>query len=368
MKQFQAFIKKEFSHVFRDRKSLLMLFGLPVVMTLLFGFALTNEIKNAKIVVVDYAKDEASQIIIEKLIAGKEFILEESLMDHNQIEDAFKQGDIKLAVVFPANFSSNLAHQKQAQIQVIADATDPNTATALTGYITRIAKMYQQELIQNIKIPYAIDTEVQFFYNPELKASVNYVPGLIALILLLICVQMTAVSIVKEKESGTMEILLVSPFNPFMVLVSKATPYLVLSLVNLTVIILLSIFVLGLPVNGSIPLLYALSTLFIITALALGLLISTSTNSQRSAMLISLMVMLVPTILLTGFMFPLENMPIALQMISNILPSKWYYLIVEAIMIKGLGFAAIWKETLILFVMTLILLFISLRTFKIRLE
>lgn len=368
MKQFQAFIKKEFLHVFRDRKSLLMLFGLPIIMTLLFGFALTNEIRNAKIVVVDYAKDEASQIIIGKLKSSKEFTIQEALINHHQIEEAFKQGNNKLAVVFPTNFSSDLAHQNSAQIQVIADATDPNTATALTGYLTRVVKTYQQERNQNIEMPYTINTEVKFFYNPELKASVNYVPGLIALILLLICVQMTAVSIVKEKEMGTMEILLVSPFNPFMVLISKATPYLVLSLINLTVIILLSIFVLGLPVNGSILLLYGLSTLFIITALSLGLLISTSTNSQRAAMLISLMVMLVPTILLTGFMFPLENMPIPLQVISNILPSKWYYIIVEALMIKGLGFAAIWKETLILFGMTLFLLFISLRTFKIRLE
>lgn len=368
MKQFQAFVKKEFLHVFRDKKTLLMLFGLPIAMTLLFGFALTNEVKNAKIVVVDYAKDEASQQIIEKLKAGKEFIIEEALFSHLEIEESFRRGDIKMAIVFPGTFSSNLAHTGQAQLQVIADATDPNTATALTGYINQVVGTYQQELTPNLMLPYQINTEVKLFYNPELKAAVNYVPGLIALILLLICVQMTSVSIVKEKETGTMEVLLVSPFNPFMVIISKAIPYLILSLGNLTLILVLSVFVLGLPIHGSILLLYLLSTLFIITALSLGLLISTSTASQQSAMLVSLMVMLIPTILLTGFLFPLENMPYALQIAAQFLPSKWYYTIVEAIMIKGLGFAEIWKETLVLLGMTLALLLISIKKFKIRLE
>lgn len=345
-----------------------MLFGLPIAMTLLFGFALTNEIKNAKIVIADYAKDAASQTIIEKLKSGKEFIVEETLLSHLEIEEAFRRGDIKLAIVFPNGFSSDLAHSGQAQLQVVADASDPNTATALTGYIQQVIRGYQQERTPDRVLPHTINTEVKLFYNPELKAAVNYVPGLIALILLLICVQMTSVSIVKEKETGTMEVLLVSPFNPLMVILAKAIPYLILSLANLTLILVLSVFVLGLPINGSIFLLYVLSTLFILTALSLGLLISTSTGSQQAAMLISLMVMLVPTILLTGFLFPLENMPYALQVAARFLPSKWYYTIVESIMIKGLGFMAIWKETLVLGGMTLVLLGISIKKFKIRLE
>lgn len=205
-------------------------------------------------------------------------------------------------------------------------------------------------------------------YNPELKSVVNFVPGVISLILLLVCVLMTSVSIVKEKESGTMEVLLVSPFSPFGVIVSKAVPYLALSLINLTVILLLSIFVLGMPVNGSFLLLYAVSTLFIITALSLGLLISNITTSQQAAMLVSLMGMLVPSILFTGFMFPLENMPYVLQLFANIVPAKWYYIIVKSVMIKGLGFEAIWKETLVLLGMTILLLVVNIRKFKIRLE
>jgi ABC-2 type transport system permease protein len=204
-------------------------------------------------------------------------------------------------------------------------------------------------------------------YNPQLKGVYNFVPGVMALVLMLVCVMMTAVSIVREKEMGTMEILLVSPFKPLMVVISKAIPYLLLSLINVAIILLLSVFVLDLPIHGSLLLLFAESTLFIITCLTIGIFISVKTASQQVAMLISLMGMMLPTILFSGFMFPIENMPVALQVISNIVPAKWFYIIVKSIMIKGLGFSGIWKETLILAGMTLFLLIVSLKTFKIRL-
>lgn len=367
MKQFLTFVKKEFRHVFRDRKTLLMLFGLPIVQIVLFGFALTNEIKNTKIVVCDYAKDIASQKLIEKLEASNNFEIEKSLLRHQQIEDAFKEGKIKLAVIFPSNFNKDLMHLNKAQVQLIADASDPNTANTLTNFATSIIMDYQQQLNANVVIPYRIQPELRMLYNPELKGATNFVPGVMALVLMLVCVMMTSVSIVREKERGTMEILLVSPFHPFLVIVSKAVPYLVLSLLNLVIILLLSVFLLDMPINGSVLLLFAESTLLIITALSLGLLISNTTNSQQTAMLISMMGMMLPTILFAGFMFPLENMPLPLQVISNLVPAKWYYIIVKSIMIKGLGFKSIWKETLILFGMTCILLGISLKKFKIRL-
>jgi ABC-2 type transport system permease protein len=212
-----------------------------------------------------------------------------------------------------------------------------------------------------------IQIETRMIYNPELKGITNFVPGVMALVLMLICVLMTSVSIVREKERGTMEVLLVSPFSPFMVIIAKAVPYFLLSLVNLTVILLLSVFLLDMPIAGSVPLLFAESALLILTALSMGLLISNLTDSQQAAMLISLMGMLLPVMLFTGFMFPLENMPWPLQVISNVVPSKWYYIIVKSIMIKGLGFSAIWKETLILLGMTVLLLIVSLKRFKIRL-
>ncbi len=367
MKQFLTFVKKEFYHVFRDSKTMLMLFGLPIAQILLFGFALTNEIKNSKIIVCDYSKDNSSRQLIDKIEASKYFEIEKSILSHDQIEAAFKEGKIKLAVIFPSNFENDLLHQNKAQIQIIADASDPNLASTLTNYLSIIVMDYNKELLLPNTIPYQIIPEIRMLYNPELKGATNFVPGVMALVLMLVCVLMTSVSIVREKEKGTMEVLLVSPFNPFLVIISKAVPYFFLSIINLIVILLLSVFMLDMPFNGSVLLFFAESSLFIITSLSLGLLISNITASEQAAMLISLMGMLIPTLLLAGFMFPIENMPIPLQIISNIVPARWYYIIVKSIMIKGLGFTAIWKETFILLGMTAFSLTVSFKKFKIRL-
>lgn len=345
----------------RDRKTLFILFGMPVVQILIFGFALSSEVKNAQVMILDEAKDEYSQRIINRIAASSYFEVNQSITHQTQLVEGFKSGRVKLAVVFPANFGKMLMHQKKAQMQLIADGSDPNYATTITNYVRALVQDEQAA-------PYQIRAQVRMLYNPQLKGAPNFVPGVMALVLMLVCVMMTAVSIVKEKETGTMEILLVSPFSPLKVIVAKAVPYLLLSLVNVSTILLLSIFVLDVPVNGSILLLFAESTLFIVTCLSLGIFISIKTGSQQVAMLISLMGMLLPTIIFSGFMFPLENMPMPLQVISNIVPSKWYYIIVKSIMIKGLGFASIWRETLILLGITLVLLTVSLKSFKIRLQ
>jgi ABC-2 type transport system permease protein len=368
MRQFRTFVKKEFIHILRDRKTLFILFGMPISQILIFGFALTNEVKNAKIMVLDYAKDALSMQLTAKIDASRYFEVQQSLSNANQIEQEFKKGKIKMAVVFPAGFSNDLAHSNKAQVQVITDGSDPNAANAIRNYMSSIIEDYQKQLKQNVALPYQIIPEIRMLYNPQLKDAHNFVPGVMALVLMLVCVMMTAISIVKEKETGTMEVLLVSPFKPIMIIITKAFPYLVLSMINVTTILLLSVFVLDLPVNGSIPLLFAESMLFVIACLTLGIFISIKTSSQQVAMLISLVGMLIPTILFSGFMFPIENMPVPLQVISNIIPAKWFYIIVKSIMIKGLGFAAIWKETFILAGMTIILLIVSLKSFKIRLE
>jgi ABC-2 type transport system permease protein len=368
MKQFIVFVKKEFAHVLRDRKTLLILFGMPVVQILIFGFALTNEVKNSRIIVLDQAKDVVTQQLVQKIEASRYFEVSEMVSTNEELQQAFRKGKVKMAVIFPAGFASDLQHQHKAQVQLIADASDPNTANMLTNYVSSIIQDYQSGMNQNLRPPYQIQPQTRMLYNPQLKGAPNFVPGVMALVLMLVCVMMTAISIVKEKETGTMEILLVSPFKPILVILSKAVPYLILSLVNLATILLLSVFVLDLPVNGNLLLLLAESTMFIITCLSLGIFISVRTDSQQVAMLISLMGMLLPTMLFSGFMFPIENMPVALQVISNIVPAKWYYIIVKAIMIKGLGFAAVWKETLILLGMTLFFLAISLKSFKIRLS
>jgi ABC-2 type transport system permease protein len=368
MKQFLSFVKKEFRHVLRDRRVLLILFGMPVVQVLLFGFALSNEIKNTKIVIVDYAKDQASQQITNKIGASRYFEIEKNLLTHEQLLSSFRKGAIKEAVIFPAKFAEDLQHNKEAQIQIITDASDLNSSNQIVSYLTNIIQDYQTEQNQLQQIPFRIIPQTRMLYNPELKGAPNFVPGVMALVLLLVCVLMTAVAIVKEKETGTMEVLLVSPMKPWTIIISKAVPYLILSLLDLIFILLLSVFVLDVPVEGNVFLLLAESTLFIITCLMLGILISIQTSSQQVAMLISLIGMLMPAMMLGGFMFPIENMPYALQIISNIIPSKWYYIIVKNVMIKGTGFSAVWKETMVLVVITLVLFLVSLKKFKIRLE
>ena len=362
-----VFVRKEFSHVLRDRKTLFILFGMPVMQILIFGFALTNEIKNASILIIDQARDAASSQLIQKIEASRYFDLYKISASSGDIEPTFKSGHIKLALVIPSGFNTSWEHLHEGKLQVIADAADPNTATQLSNYLNSIVQSYFLENNPTLQLPLQIVPEVRMLYNPQLKGAHNFVPGVMALVLMLVCVMMTAISIVREKEIGTMEVLLVSPFKPVLVILSKAVPYLFLSLVNVTSILLLSVFVLDLPVNGSILLLFAESTLFIITCLTLGIFISIKAATQQVAMLFSLMGMLLPTMLFSGFMFPIENMPIPLQVISNVVPSKWYYIIVKSIMIKGLGFAAIWKETLVLLFITLVLFLVSIKNFKIRL-
>jgi ABC-2 type transport system permease protein len=367
MKQFFAFVKKEFFHIWRDKRTMFILLGMPVVQIVIFGFALTNEVKNAKFAVLDNSKDAATTSLITQLDASRYFDLEKNLVTSNQIEEEFKKGKIKIAIVFPPNFGEDLKHFNKAQVQLIADAADPNTANQLTNYATAIIMDYQKRITDEKQIPYTISTEMRMLYNPQLKGAFNFVPGVMAMVLLLVCTMMTAITIVKEKELGTMEVILVSPMRPQLVVLAKAVPYLILSTINIASILLLSVFVLEVPINGNLFLLVFESILFILVSLSLGLLISSRAESQQTAMFISLIALFLPTIMLSGFMFPVENMPLPLRTISNIVPAKWYYSIVKSVMIKGLGISGIWKETLILGGMMLFFLTMAIKRFKIRL-
>ena len=367
MNQFLIFVKKEWLHIWRDRRTLFILIWMPIVQIILYGFALTNEVKNSNIAIFDQSKDDATTVISDEIAASRYFNLVKNVYSYNDIGATFRKGKIRMAIVFPRNFRYDLLHSNHAQIQLITDASDPNTANTLTNYASSIINDYQQALNQNEQLPYTIKTQVRMLYNPELKGAYNFVPGVMALVLMLVCTMMTSISIVKEKELGTMEVILVSPLKPFRIIIAKAVPYLFVSLLNIITILLLSVYVLDVPIVGSIWLLMAESTLFTITSLSLGILISNSAKTQQAAMFTSMLSLFLPTLLFSGFLFPIENMPVPLQVISNVVPSKWYYIIVKAVMIKGLGFSAIWKETAILVAMTLLLLGISIRNFKIRL-
>jgi len=368
MKQLFAFIRKEFYHVFRDKRTLLILFGLPIVQIVLFGFALSSEVKNIGISIFDNAHDSNSEQIINRIKTSSYFLMKDPVLNYNEIEERFKEGSIKCAVIFPANFSNDLSHFGKAEIQIVTDGSDPNTATILVNYLSAIISGYQQQLNPAPRISYQIIPRIRQLYNVEQNRSLNFIPGVIALLFMIVSTALTSVSIVKEKELGTMEILLVSPLKPIMVLIAKAVPYLVLSIINFIIILALSVYLLDVHIKGSLLLIFIESIIFIITCLSLGLLISNVTNNQQTAMLISMMGMMLPTILFTGFMFPIENMPVVFQVISHLIPSSYYYIIIKAVMLKGLGSSYVWKETLILSGMAVFLLTIALKNFKIRLS
>jgi len=368
MKIFIAFVRKEFWHVLRDKRSLVILFGLPIVMMLLFGFALSSEVKNSNIAILDFSNDAATKLLIDRLDQSQFFSVQKKLASEKELEGVFRKGEARMIVIFPEKFNQTLQHGKSAQIRLVGDASDPNTSNIVINYATAIIKSYQNELVGLQKMPYQIEIESRMLYNPQLKSSYNFVPGVMTLILMLLGSMMTSVSIVKEKEMGTMEVLLVSPMKPLMVVFSKAVPYLILCFIDVILIIIMSVYVLKMPVAGSISLLLLESFLFILTTLSLGLLISALVDSQQVAMFISLVGFLMPALVFSGFMFPIENMPRPLQVISNVVPTKWYYSIVKAIMVKGLGFEYVVNQTLILISMTIFFLGLAIKKFKVRLE
>jgi ABC-2 type transport system permease protein len=367
LNQFWVFVRKEWLHILRDRKTLFILFGMPIAQILIFGFALSNEVKNSKVAILDQSKDKTTQYLIEKIDASNYFEVTDFLNAGDEIDAVFKKGKVKLVVVFPPNFDEGLFQQHEGNVQLISDASDPNVGTTVVNYLNSILNDYQNELIVNNKLPYTIKAEARMIYNPQLQAAYNFVPGVMAMVLLLICSLMTSVAIVREKELGTMEVLLVSPLKPYWIVISKTIPYLVLSFADICIILLLSYFVLDVPVKGSLVLLLAESILFIMTSLSLGMFVSSIATTQTAAMFGTLVGLFMPTLMFSGFMFPIDNMPVPLQVLSNILPSKWFFYIVKSIMIKGLGFVSIWKETLILSGMTILMFIISIRKFDKRL-
>ena len=368
MKRFIGFIKKEFYHIFRDKRSLFILFGMPIAQILLFGFAITNEINNVDIAILDHSKDATTKEIINKIAASKYFSINQFIEKESDIEVVFKKGKVKAVLNFEKDFSKNSIKENNANIQVITDATDPNTANTISNYVNAILQSYLKEQNKSVAQVYQIVPQTHMVYNPELKSVYMFVPGVMTIILMLVSAMMTSISITKEKELGTMEILLVSPLKPIQVIIGKVFPYIFLSIINAIVIIVLSIFIFKMPIQGSLFLLGMESVLFIITALALGILISTVSATQQTAMMISLMGLMLPVILLSGFIFPITSMPLPLQVISNIIPAKWFIIIIKAIMLKGVGLQYVWKETLILFGMTVFFIGLSVKKYKIRLE
>jgi len=368
MKRFIGFLKKEFYHIFRDKRSMLILFGMPIVQLLLFGFVITNDLKDVKMAVLDHSKDEYTSEIINKISSSGYFKLVENLDGINQVDAAFRKGEIKVVLVFESEFGKNLVKGSKASVQILTDASEPNMASLEVNYLQGILQNYNIEINRGKTIPNQIIPQTRMYFNPDMESVYMFVPGIMATILMLVSAMMTSISIAREKEMGTMEILLVSPLRPWQIILGKVTPYLILSFINALVIVGMGYFVFGVPVLGSFALLMAESVLFILLALSLGIFISTVSDSQQVAMMLSMFALMLPTILLSGFIFPLRNMPLPLQAISHIIPPRWFIVIIKNIMLKGTGFEFVWKETLILIGMTAGFIGLSVKKFKIRLE
>ena len=362
MKQFWAFIKIEFFHIFRDRRTMLILLGMPVLQIILFGFAITTELNHSRVAVLDPSKDAVTTRITERIDENRYFSVVKELSSASDIETVFRHDEADIVVAFTPDFDANLS-TGEAGIQLVVDATDPNTGNMMAGYVQGIVGQALQSGTQSSPI-----VQTHLLFNPQMKSAYNFVPGVMGLILMLICAMMTSISIVREKETGTMEVLLVSPIRPIFIILAKAVPYLVLSCVNLATILLLSVYVLHVPVEGSLWTLSFLSLLLIAVALSLGLLISCVVQNQVAAMIVSGMGLMMPVMLLSGMIFPIESMPVILQAISAVLPARWYIQAVRKLMIEGVDVSLVLMEVGILATMAVLLITVSFKKFKHRLE
>ena len=352
MKPFFSFVIKETKHILRDKRTMLMLFGMPIVMMLLFGFAVTNDVRNVRIVIVMSNADNATQQVADRLAASEYFTLTKVVATPNEAEKAIHDQKADMAIVFSPDFAS-----RKSGYQLIADGADPNMAQQWTTYANAV--------INNTEAK-AVNTKL--LYNPQMKSTYNFVPAIMGTLLMLVCAMMTSISIVREKEKGTMEVLLVSPTKPLMIIIAKLVPYLVLAFTILSIILLMSSFVLGVPIKGSLFWIYVVSTIYILLALSLGILVSTIAETQLVALLISAMLLMMPVIMLSGMMFPIESMPKILQYISAIIPTRYYISAMRKLMIMGVGIEEVYFEVSVLISMLVALMSLALAKFNKRLE
>jgi ABC-2 type transport system permease protein len=368
MKRFLAFLRKEFYHIFRDPRTLIILFGIPIAQLMLFGYVMTNEVRNVKVAIVDNSKDDLSKRLSQRLLSSGFFQLSAIPSSESDYESLFRSGKVKEIIVFEPDFAKNLMKDGKAGIQVIADASEPNAAQLIVNYTTAIANGFIMDEFLKDQTPPGINIKVRMLFNENMRDAYNFIPGLIAVILMLISAMMTAITIAREKEMGTMEILLASPLRPIQIILGKVVPYMILSIVSALAVLVLGMLVFNVPVVGSFALLLSEILLYIFLALTLGIMISTFVDNQLTAMAISGFILMLPSILLSGFIFPIKNMPIPLQVVANLMPPRWFIEINRTVMLKGGGLNEIWPNTLVLMGMSAVFIIISVRKFKIRLQ
>ena len=375
MKQFISFVIKEARHILRDKRTMLILFGMPVVLMLLFGFAITTDVKNVRTVVVTASMDHLTHQAVERLSASEYFNIVATVGTPREAEQMIRRQKADLAIVFGNNFASALNSlsaggkvRKGGGVQMMVDGADPNMAQQWTVYAQSILSQSVGGNHQAMSSPYANILGVRLLYNPQMRSAYNFVPAIMGMLLMLICAMMTSISIVREKERGTMEVLLVSPVKPLMVIVAKAVPYLILAICILVTILLMARFVLDVPLQGSLVWILLVSMIYILLALSLGLLISNIAQTQLVALLLSAMVLLMPVVMLSGMLFPVESMPVVLQWVSALVPPRYYIEAMRKLMIMGVGIGEVAKEVTVLVAMTVFFLAVSLAKFNKRLE
>ncbi len=366
MSALRGFVRKETWHLLRDRQTLGILILMPLIQVLLFGFAVRTEVDNIRLAFVDPTPDHRTTELQSRLGATSNFRIVATVGSTAELEPLFESGKVRQAVVFEPRFAERIARGEATAIQLITDATDPNTGSIMQAYATSVIRQYEAELAQAAP-RVRIVPQVQMRFNPTLESVNLFVPGLIAFVLTLTSALMTAISITREKEMGTMEVLLVSPLRPWEIVVGKVIPYVVLGFANVLLVLAAARLVFGVPINGNPALLLAESLLYIVVALALGVLISTVAPSQRVAMMAALAGLMLPTMMLSGFIFPIESMPAPLRALANIVPARWFVIVVRGVMIKGVGIEHLWRETLILIGMATALLGLSARRLAVRL-
>ncbi|HEY9504525.1 MAG TPA: ABC transporter permease [Gemmatimonadales bacterium] len=366
MRAFAGFVRKETLHLLRDRQTLAILLLFPVVQVLIYGFAVRTDVEDIAIAIVDPTPDVATRGLRERFAASDRFHIVAVTPGAGGLGARFRDGSVRQALVLPTGVERRIGRGDSLPVQLLTDGSDPNTGGIMQGYATAIVdRWYRESVPQSGAL--RIEAQSRMRYNPTLESAHLFVPGLVAFVLTLVAALMTAISITREKETGTMEMLLVSPIRPVAIVAGKVIPYIVLGFLSVLLVLVAARTVFQVPLRGSLVLLLAVSALYIVTALALGVVISTVAPNQRTATIAALAGLLLPTLILSGFIFPIDSLPRWLQLISYVVPARWFLIVVRGIMLKGAGLGTLWQETLILAGMTVLFLARGARGLAIRL-
>jgi ABC-2 type transport system permease protein len=362
----QSIIKKEYLHIMKDPQTLFIIFLLPVIMMLLFGFAITMEMRDIPTIIADRSDTPQSRALIERIGSSGFFKVTRRDIRDRDVDTLFRKKQAHCIVIFPEKFARDLEKDRRAELQVLIDASDPNAANLINNYLQVIVARQDQQVNRVVPVPFLV--EPRFMYNPDLRSANFFVPGLMAIILLMISALLTSIAITREKETGTMEQILVSPVHPVQIIIGKVIPYITIAFICGISILFMGVTIFAVPFRGSLPALMLAMLLYTTTGLSFGLLISTVTNSQRNAMLLAALTTMLPTIMLSGYIFPVESMPTLFRIISNIIPARHFVLIVRGIMLKGISLSDLWPQVLYLTGLSMLLLTVSVKKFKNTLE